>query len=133
MRKNLQSSIIQTTDNLSDTLTQEHFTQMQEIHSKTYKHELGKRKESQLKKFNTLYQKRRDNQQKEINEQTTTTIDKSKWVINLSTYNITEDERELLENGMNYSVTPAALPAIGLVAKIETTLIGITTKEADTI
>ena len=72
---------------------------MQEIHSKTYKHELEKTKERQLKKFNTLYQNRKDNQQKEINEQTATTIDKSKWVMNLSTYNITEDERELLENG----------------------------------
>ena len=54
----------------------------------------------------TLYQKRKDNQQKEINEQTTTTMDKSKSVINLSTYNITEYERKLLENGMNFSVTP---------------------------
>ena len=53
-------------------------------------------------RVNTLYQKRKDNQQKEINEQTTTTIDKSKWVISLSTYNITEDERQLLENGMNH-------------------------------
>ena len=48
-------------------------------------------------------------------------------------YNITEDEREQLENGMNYSVTLAALPAINLVAKIETTLTGMTTEEADTI
>ena len=132
-RKNLQSSIKQTTDNLSDTLTQEHFTQMQEIHSKTYKHELGKTKERQLKKFNTLYQKKKDNQQKEINEQTITTIDNSKWIINLSTYNITEDERELLENGMNYSVTSAALPTIHLVAQIETILTGMTTEEANTI
>ena len=106
---------------------------MQEIHSKTYKHELGKSKERQLKKFNTLYQKRKDNQQKEINEQTTTTVDKSKWVINLSTYNITKDERELLENGMNFSVTPPALPTIDLIAKIETTLTAMTTEEADTI
>ena len=60
-------------------------------------------------------------------------IDKSKWVINLSTYNITEDERELLENGMNYSVTPAALPTIDLVTKIETTLTGMTTEPSDTI
>ena len=132
IRKDLQSSIKQTTDNLSDTLTQEHFTQMQDIHSKTYKHELGKSKERQLKKFNTLYQKRKDNQQKEINEQTTT-VDKSKWVINLSTYNITKDERELLENGMNFSVTPPALPTIDLIAKIETTLTGMITEEADTI
>ena len=106
---------------------------MQEIHSKTYKHELEKSKERQLKKFNTLNQKRKDNQQKEINEQTTTTVDKSKWVINLSTYNITKDERELLENGMNFSVTPPALPTIDLIAKIETTLTGMTTEEADTI
>ena len=70
---------------------------MQEIHSKTYKHEVEKTKERQLKKFNTLYQKRKGNQQKEINEQTTTTTDKSKWVINISTYNITEDEMKLLE------------------------------------
>ena len=56
-------------------------------------------------------------------------IDKSKWIIDLSTY-IIEDERELLENGMNYSVTPAALPAMDLVAKIQTTLTGVTTEEA---
>ena len=103
---------------------------MQEIHNKTYTHELEER---QLKKFNTLCQKRKDNQQKEINEQTTTTIDKSKWVINFSSYNIIEDERELLKNGMNFSVTPAALPTIVLIAKIETTLTGMTTEEADTI
>ena len=52
IRKNLQSSIKQTADNLSDTLTQEHFTQMQEIRRKTYKHELEKTKERQLKIFN---------------------------------------------------------------------------------
>ena len=34
---------------------------------------------------------------------------------------------------MNYSVTPAALPTIDLVAKIETKLTGMTTEEADTI
>ena len=34
---------------------------------------------------------------------------------------------------MNYSVTPAALPAIDSVAKIETTSTGMTTEEADTI
>ena len=34
---------------------------------------------------------------------------------------------------MNYLVTPAALPTIDLIAKIETTLTGMTTEEADTI
>ena len=42
-------SIRQIADSLSDTLTQEHFTQMQEIQSKTYKH--GKTRVPQLKKF----------------------------------------------------------------------------------
>ena len=47
--------------------------------------------------------------EKEINEETTTTIDKSKWVSNLSTYNITEDERELLENGMKRTLNMITL------------------------
>ena len=34
---------------------------------------------------------------------------------------------------MNYPVTPAALPTIDLVTKVETTLTGMTTEEADTI
>ena len=68
-----------------------------------------------------------------MNEQTATRIVKSKWVINLSTCRITEDERELLENGMDFSVTPAALPTIDLIAKIETTLTEMPTEEADTI
>ena len=34
---------------------------------------------------------------------------------------------------MNYSVTPAALPTVDLVAKIESTLTGMTTEEADSI
>ena len=66
IKKNLQSSFKQITDNLSDTLTQEHFTQMQEIHSKTYKHELEKTKERQLKKFNTLYQRENTTNKKEL-------------------------------------------------------------------
>ena len=46
---------------------------------------------------------------------------------------LTKDEREPLENRMNFSVTPQALPTIDLIAKIETTLTGMTTEEADTI
>ena len=34
---------------------------------------------------------------------------------------------------MNYSVTTAALPTIDLVTKIETTLTGMTTEEAETL
>ena len=34
---------------------------------------------------------------------------------------------------MNYSITLATLPTIDLVAKIETTLTGMTKEEADTI
>ena len=74
----------------------------------TYKYELEKEKGRQLKKFNTLYQRERDKQEKEINEQTANMIDKSKSIINLSTYSISENIKELLENGMNFSITPAA-------------------------
>ena len=38
-----------------------------------------------------------------------------------------------MEKGLNYSITPTTIPAVDLVAKIETVLAGMPTEEADTI
>ena len=46
---------------------------------------------------------------------------------------INKDEKELLEKGLNYSITPTTIPAVKLVAKIETVLAGMPTEEANTI
>ena len=65
--------------------------------------------------------------------ETCNSTDRSKCVINLSSHDIEKDEKELLEKGLNYSITPTTIPAVELVAKIETVLAGMPTEEADTI
>ena len=65
--------------------------------------------------------------------ETCNSTEKSKWVINLSSHDINKDEKELLEKGLNYPITPTTIPAVELVAKIETVLAGMPTEEADTI
>ena len=53
--------------------------------------------------------------------------------MNLSSHDINKDEKKLLEKGLNYSITLTTIPAVKLVAKIETVLAGMPTEEADTI
>ena len=123
--KTLQSSIEKTKWDLSDTLNQDHMSYMQKIHNSTYQKELAKAKERQLKKFTKLDEKKVAQQAETCNS-----TDKFKWVINLSSH---EDEKELPEKGLNYSITLTTIPAVELVAKIETVLAGMPTEEADTI
>ena len=128
IRKTLQSSIQKTKWELSNTLNQEHLSYMQKIHNSTYQKELAKAKERQLKKFTKLHVKKLVQQAETCNS-----TNKSKWVINLSSHDINKDEKELLEKGLNYSITPTTIPAVELVAKIETVLAGMPTEEANTI
>ena len=93
---------------------------MQKIHNLTHKKELAKAKERQLKKI-TRFHVKKHGEQAGTPPQTTDSTDKSKWIINFSSYNINKDERiELPGKGMNLSITPTTIPALDLVAKIET-------------
>ena len=132
IRKTLQSSIEKAKWDLSNTLNQEQLSYMQKTHNSTYQKELAKTGEHQLKKFTKLHVKKHG-QQAETPPQTVDSIDKFKRGINLSRHDINKDEKELLEKGMNYSITPTTIPAVDLVAKIETVLAGRPTEEADTI
>ena len=61
-------------------------------------------KERHLKKYATLSTQ---DQQKHVAElQNHITIDKSKWVVNLSTKALSPHEKDLLQKGLNFSVTP---------------------------
>ena len=46
-------------------------------------------------------------------------VDKSKWVINLSTRELKEEERAVLEKGMNFAPAPKSIPRMDIVAKAE--------------
>ena len=128
IRKTLQSSTEKTKWDLSNTLNQEHLSYMQKIHNSTYQKELVKAKEHQLKKFTKLYVKKHGQQ-----AETCYSTDQSKWVINLSSHDINKDEKDLLEKGMNCSITPTTIPTVGVVVKIETVLARMLAEEAATI
>ena len=78
---------------------------MQKIRYSTYQKELAKAKERQLKKFTKFHVKKHGQQAETCNS-----TDKSKWVINIFSHDINKDEKELLEKGMNYPITPTSWP-----------------------
>ena len=46
-------------------------------------------------------------------------VDKSKWVINLSTRELMKEERAVLERGMKFAPAPKSIPRMDIVAKVE--------------
>ena len=74
-------------------------------------------KNRHLKKFNNLLKKHQHQQ-----PPTENTIDKSKWTVNLSSETLTPAEENLLQNGLNYSITPQTIPTADIIAKVETAI-----------
>ena len=58
---------------------------------------------------------------------------RSKWVVNLSDRTLTDEEKSLLQKGMNFAVTPTSVPVKDYVIGIESAcrLIGPYSKQAD--
>ena len=46
-------------------------------------------------------------------------VDKTNWVINLSSRSLDDAEIALLKKGLNFAVTPAYIPATEIIAKVE--------------
>ena len=69
------------------------------------------------KKFNNLLKKHQHQQ-----PPTENTIDKSKWIVNLSSKTFTPEEENLPQNGLNYSFTPQTIPTADIIAKVETAI-----------
>ena len=74
-------------------------------------------KNRHLKKFNNLPKKHQHQQ-----PPTENTIDKSKWIVKLSSKTLTPAEENLLQNGLNYSITPQTIPTADIIAKVETAI-----------
>ena len=90
-RNRLKTNIDQQTQHLKSTLHLQHFEELHNLHNKTYSREMAETKERHLKKCMTLSTQ---DQQKQIAElQNQITIDKSKWVVNLSTKTLSPHEK----------------------------------------
>ena len=63
----------------------------------------------------------------------TNIIDKKKWVINMSSRQLTHIETDFLAKGLNFSITSKSLPNKDIIASIEDAVKNIEKEEADTI
>ena len=130
-RNRLKISIDHQTQHLESTLHPQHFEDLHNLHNKTYSREMAVTKERYLKKYTTLSTQ---DQQKQVAElQNQITADKFKWVVNLSTKTLSPHEKDLLEKGLNFSVTPKNIPTKDIIAKVETVLKNLPIAEADNI
>ena len=71
--------------------------------------------------------------QASVSPPTTSFVDKTNWVVNLSSRSLNEVEVSLLTKGLNFAVTPADIPATEIIAKVESAVRQLDTERADTV
>ena len=74
-------------------------------------------REKQREKLARCIQKDESNERKEGEQEK-----KKKWVVNLSTHQLTSGEKSILEKGFNFALGPRKVPNIEVIAAIEPTL-----------
>ena len=88
--------------------------------------ELNKIRSNTQRVFNTIkdrqqrkFEKRLHKKQASVSPTTTSFVDKTNWVVNLSSRSLTEPEVSLMKKGLNFAMTPADIPATKIIAKVE--------------
>ena len=66
-----------------------------------------------------------------VRQSATNIADKKKWVINMSSRQVTHIKTYLLAKGLNFSITSKTLPNKDIIANIEDAVKGIEKEEAD--
>ena len=86
-------------------------------------------KDRQQRKFEKLLREK----QVSVSPPTTSFVDKTNWVVNLSSRSLNEAEVSLLKKGLNFAVTPADIPATEIIAKVESAVRQLDAERADTV
>ncbi|KAL9954306.1 hypothetical protein ACROYT_G041825 [Oculina patagonica] len=60
-------------------------------------------------------------------------VDKTNWVINLSSRSLSDAEIALLRKGLNFAVTPTNIPAKEIIASVESAVRQLNTEQADRV
>ena len=60
-------------------------------------------------------------------------VDKTNWVINLSSRSLNDADITLLKKELNFAVTPANIPDTEIIAKVETAVRQLDAEQADTV
>ena len=112
---------------ISHGMTPEEFHLVEKIHENLYKKSFELTKKRHIRKFNELINKNK------VTQSATNITDKKKWVINISSRQLTHIETDLLVKALNFSITSEALPNKDIIATIEDALEDLGKEEADMI
>ena len=86
---------------------------MEKIHENLYKKSFDLTKERHIQKFDELISKN------EITQSATDITDKNKWVINMSSRQLTHTKTDLLAKGLNFSIVSKTLRNKDIIATIK--------------
>ena len=92
-----------------------------------YKKSFELTKKRHIRKFNELISKNK------VTQSATNITDKKKWVINMSSRQLTHIKTDLLAKGLNLSITSKALPNKDIIATTEDVVKDLEKEEVDTI
>ena len=123
----LKNSIEQLKGNILESITPEEFHFVKKIHENSYKKSFDLTKKRHTRKFNEL------NSKNKVIQSATNITDKKKWVINISSRQLTHIETDLLTKGLNFSITSKTLPNKDIIAIIEHAVRNLEKEETDTI
>ena len=127
IRDRLKNCIEQLKGKILEFITPEEFHLVEKIHENSYKKSFDLTKKRHIRKFDELISRNR------IRQSATNIADKKKWVINMSSRQLTHIETDLLAKGLNFSITSKTLPNKDIIATIEDAVKDLEKEEADTI
>ena len=104
IRDRLKNSIEYLKGKVLESITTEEFHLLQKIHENSYKKSFDLTEKRHVRKFNELISKNKSAQS------ATNISDQKKWVINMSSRQLTHIETDLLARGLNFSITSKTLP-----------------------
>ena len=113
MHDRLKNSIEQLKGKILESITPEEFHLVEKIHENSYKKSFELTKKRHIRKFNELINKNK------VTQSATNITDKKKWVINMSSRQLTHIETNLLAKGLNFSITSKTLPNEDIIATVE--------------
>ena len=100
---------------------------VEKIHENLYKKSFEITKKRHIRKFNELISKIK------VTQSATNLTDKKKWVINMSSRQLTHIETNLLTNGLNFSITSKTLPYKDIIPTVKDAVKDLEKEEVDTI
>ena len=127
IRDRLKNSIEQLKGKILESITLEEFHLVEKIHENLHKKSFELTKKRRIRKFNELIRKDK------VTRSATNITDTKKWVINMSSRQLTHIETDLLAKGLNFSITSKTMPNKDIIDTVEDAVKDFENGEAHTI